>query len=1031
MKANFHSLSNSTSLIGIIFQLADGTIQSCNPDAEKILGYSAEELIGTSFDRLWQAICEDSSTFPPQVNPAIASIETGQPQTDLVVGFYRSKEDLIWLSVDTLPLFKADRVEPYGVEVTFTSISHQKTELIAPQQPTNPSLSLTDARSILQSAIADTADIVFVKNLAGEYVIVNEAAAGFLGKRVEQIIGKDDTALFAPETARSIMSIDRQIVTEAMPLFYEEEIPNLTSSRCLFTSKYPWRDSLGNICGVIGICQDISELKQSRQQLQDNEQLLRLALSSSHAGSWDWKIATGELTWSPENYDIYGIEPKTGSLTYQDWEERLHPEDRLPVSQEVQQVVLGCLPKFDCEFRIVHPERGVRWIWGVANPTCNDRHEIVRLSGINIDVTERHNATAQIKRSEQHLRRVLDSLLTFVAVLSPEGILLEVNRPALEVANLKLEDVLNRPFAETYWWSFATESQAKLNDSIERAAAGETVRYDVEARIDSDNYLIIDFYLAPLFDAEGDIEYLIASGIDVSQRYQGQETLAQREYELKLITEVIPQQVWTALPNGQVDYINKRWQDYTGVDLEQLQEYGWSSIVHPEDFEQVKPAWNESIEIGKNYNVEARLRHKNGTYNWFIGKARPLRDRQGTIVKWYGTNTNITRIKELEEKLRKQTEDLIQANQLKDDFLAIVSHELRTPLNPILGWSQLLATGKLNSEQIATGIEIIQRNANLQSQIINDLLDVSRILRGKLDLNTVALDLKSLIKSALATVQLAAEAKSIQIKTVFEPDVGEILGDAQRLQQVIWNLLSNAIKFTPERGRVTITLSRVDTHARIQVKDTGRGIESDFIPHVFDRFRQAQSNTTREFGGLGLGLSIVRHLVELHRGSVTVESPGTDEGTTFTVELPLISRAKTEQIPTIEQTTDVQRLKDWQILVVDDEIDSLVVLTLVLQQEGATVVSATSAIEAIEAFNESTPDLIISDIGMPEVDGYTLIAQIRQLPRGQNLPAIALSAYAEEIDRQRSLDAGYEKHLTKPLEIEKLISAILQILQGN
>ena len=1032
MKTNSNSLSNLTSPIGIIFQLADRTIQSCSPDAERILGYTAEQLIGSSCDPFWQAIREDGSSFTPETHPAIAPIETGQPQRDVVMGVYRSNGDLVWLSVSTVPLFRVKENKAYGIEVTFTAITAQTAGLGSRRQTNLQDLSLIDARSILQSAIANTAEIAFVKNLAGKYVIVNQAAAGFLGKRVEQILGRDDTALFAPEIARSIMMMDRQIISEGMPLSYEEEIPNSTANRCLLTSKYPWRDDSGNICGVIGICKDVTALKRSQQKLQENERLLRLALSSSNTGSWDWKIATGEITWSPENYEIYGLDTQVESLEYRDWEDRLHPEDRLPVSQEVQQVISGRLPKFDREFRIVHPQRGVRWIWGVANPTYSDRHEVVRLSGINIDVTERRNVTEKIRRSEQHLRRVIDSLFTFVAVLNPDGTLLEVNRPALEVANLQLEDVLDRPFAETYWWSFSDESKAKLNDSIKRAAAGATVRHDVEARIGADSYFLVDFCLVPLFDAEGRVEYLIASGIDITERARSQEAVAQREYELKLITEVIPQQVWTALPNGQLDYINKRWQNYTGVNLQQLQENGWSSIVHPEDLKRVSRAWNKSIESGKNHNVEARLRHKNGTYHWFICKARPLRDRRGEIVKWYGTNTNINRIKELEEKLRKQTEDLIEANRLKDDFLAIVSHELRTPLNPILGWSQLLATGKLDPEKTATGIEIINRNAKLQSQIIDDLLDVSRILRGKLDLKTAPLNLESVIRSALTTVQLAAEAKSIQVETVFEPNVGEVLGNAERLQQVVWNLVSNAIKFTPEQGRVVVTLNRVDNYALIQVRDTGRGIEPDFLPYVFERFRQAQSSTTREFGGLGLGLAIVRHLVELHGGTVTVESPGSDRGAIFSVRLPLINAPTTEQsAPEPVESVNPQRFDGLQILIVDDDIDSLDILTLVLQQEGAEVVAVASAREALAAFERSTLDLMISDIGMPEVDGYTLLAQIRQLPRGQNLPAIALSAYAGNINRQRSLDAGYQEHLAKPIEIDKLISTVTSVRDQN
>ena len=406
-----------------------------------------------------------------------------------------------------------------------------------------------------------------------------------------------------------------------------------------------------------------------------------------------------------------------------------------------------------------------------------------------------------------------------------------------------------------------------------------------------------------------------------------------------------------------------------------------------------------------------------------------MRNEQGEIVKWYGTNTNINQIKELEAKLQQQTEDLIQANQLKDEFLAIVSHELRTPLNPILGWSQLLSAGGLSPENAAQGVEIIQRNAKLQAQSIDDLLDVSRILRGKLTLEQEPLNLESVISSALATMQLAAEAKSIQIETTFEPNIGRVLGDAGRLQQIVWNLVSNAIKFTPEKGQITVTLERIGKKALIRVIDTGKGIEPEFLPHVFDRFRQEETISTRQYGGLGLGLAIVKHLTELHGGTVAANSPGEGQGATFCVRLPLINTPTIEQSDgEFEQPKKTNPLNSLRVLVVDDEADSLDLLTFILKEEGAVIRSVTSAKEALEAFKKETPDLIISDIGMPDVNGYTLITQIRELPQGKNIPAIASTAYAGEVDKQRSTEAGFQKHIAKPIDLSELIATIVELI---
>jgi len=383
-----------------------------------------------------------------------------------------------------------------------------------------------------------------------------------------------------------------------------------------------------------------------------------------------------------------------------------------------------------------------------------------------------------------------------------------------------------------------------------------------------------------------------------------------------------------------------------------------------------------------------------------------------------------------EQEARQQAE---AANRIKDEFLAVLSHELRSPLNPILGWSKLLRNGKLNAAKTAQALEIIERNAKLQSQLIEDLLDVSGILRGKLSLNMAPVNLASTIKAALETVRLAAQAKSIQIQTQFDPTIGQVLGDAARLQQVVWNLLTNAVKFTPDGGRVEILLQQIGSQTQIQVRDTGKGISPDFLPHVFEYFRQADATTTRTFCGLGLGLAIVRHLVELHGGTVSAESPGEGQGATFTVKLPLIKdksgKQKAEGNPS-PLTPESSPLTGMRILVVDDDTDSREFVAFALEQLGAQVSTVTSAGEAIATLARAQPNILLSDIGMPDMDGYMLMRQIRAMPpeQGGQILAIALTAYAGEIDRQQALEAGFQHHLAKPVEPDELVKVILNLL---
>ncbi len=365
---------------------------------------------------------------------------------------------------------------------------------------------------------------------------------------------------------------------------------------------------------------------------------------------------------------------------------------------------------------------------------------------------------------------------------------------------------------------------------------------------------------------------------------------------------------------------------------------------------------------------------------------------------------------------------------IKDEFLAVLSHELRTPLNPILGWSKLLQRGKLNPEKTNLAIATIERNAQIQVQLIDDLLDISRILQGKMSLSASPIDLNAVISAALETVRLAAETKSIQIHTTISAIMGVVIGDAGRLQQVVWNLLSNAVKFTPEGKQVTVALSQVENQAQIQITDTGKGIRTDFLPYVFEHFRQEDGATTRKFGGLGLGLAIVRQIVEMHGGTVTVDSPGVGLGATFTVKIPLAPQLT--EAPILNQSPIKESdLSGIHILVVDDETDSREFIAFVLEERGAIVTAVGSGTDALQAIAQSIPNIIISDIGMPEMDGYMLMRQIRTLglEQGGQIPAIALTAYAGELDRKLAIAAGFQRHVPKPIDPEALVAIVVEM----
>jgi len=378
-----------------------------------------------------------------------------------------------------------------------------------------------------------------------------------------------------------------------------------------------------------------------------------------------------------------------------------------------------------------------------------------------------------------------------------------------------------------------------------------------------------------------------------------------------------------------------------------------------------------------------------------------------------------------------------RANRLKDEFLATISHELRNPLNAILGWAHLMRLGNLTPANTERAVETIYRNAKSQAQLVADLLDVSRIISGKLRLDVRTVDVISIVDAAVDSIRPAADAKGIRLQTISDPGVGPISGDADRLQQIVWNLLTNAVKFTPKGGRIHVKVQRIDSHVEIVVTDSGVGISKEFLPHVFDRFRQADASTTRIYGGLGLGLSIVHQLVDLHGGTVSVQSEGEGKGATFTITLPFVNVVNTLEEEPAHPTENgkplsfdcLPSLQGLKVLVVDDEIDTRELIREVLNECGSEVITSGSAAEALEALKQSKPDILISDLGMPDEDGYSFIAKVRALPseQGGGIPAAALTAYARAEDRMRVLRSGFQFHLPKPVDCAELVTVVASL----
>ncbi|MBD2503014.1 hybrid sensor histidine kinase/response regulator [Anabaena azotica] len=687
-----------------------------------------------------------------------------------------------------------------------------------------------------------------------------------------------------------------------------------------------------------------------------------------------------------------------------------------------------------------------------AIPIKDETGAIINAIAVNIDISHRKQVEAALRQSEtiakaraEELETIMETVPAAVWIAhDPQCHSMSVNRAAYEMMRMPPGSIMTAtPASGEYPFLFKIQKNGQdipLNELAMQQAGitGKEVEAEFEFVFSADDVRHIYGKAAPLRDTDGNVRGVIGAFLDITERQQLISQLQQSELMFRTLANTMPQMFWITHPDGYHEYFNQRWYDYTGKTSQQAQGEGWLNILHPDDVRSTITRWQNSLETGKDYETEFRLRRADGEYRWHLGRAMPLINQDGEIIKWFGSCTEIHDQKlaveeraQAWERERAARIELEQANRMKDDFLAIVSHELRSPLNPILGWAKLLKSRKLDPIKTHQALEVIERNAKLQARLIDDLLDVSRILRGKLSLNVCTVDLVATIEAALETVRLTAEGKSIQIVTKLTDRSCKVEGDPNRLQQIVWNLLTNAVKFTPEGGRVEITLKTVDSLAQIEVSDTGKGISSDFLPYVFERFRQADEVTTRKFGGLGLGLAIVRHLVELHGGSVQVTSPGEGLGATFTVTLPIIVTSHLDEKHFFADITP--NLQGLRMVVVDDDADTLQLLSLILEQYGIEVKAVSSAREALQAIAQTKPDILLSDIGMPDIDGYMLIKQIRDMEVASDtrLRAIALTAFAGETNFQKIMAAGFQQHLTKPVEPSELATVIANVMQNK
>jgi PAS domain S-box-containing protein len=714
--------------------------------------------------------------------------------------------------------------------------------------------------------------------------------------------------------------------------------------------------------------------KRAESHLQVSERRFRQLADNIDQVFWVYDLKESKVIYTNPAYEVIWGDTRENLYKGQHtFIEILHPEDRERVMASLARQSAG--GRTEEEYRIVRRDGTLRWIHDRGFPVKDERGEIVRIVGIAEDITER-------KAAEKALREQTEAVETVNRVGQMLAGELDLHKLVQAVTDAATE--LTGAHFGSFFYNVLDERGASFMLYTLSGVPREAFAHFPMPRA-------TDLF-GPTFRGEGTI---LINDVRKDVRYgKNSPYYGMPEGHLPVVS-------YLAVP-----VISRSGAVYGGLFFGDPKEGAFTE---------------RAARIVEGLAAQAAVAMDNARLYDAAQRARAEAEQ----------------VAEEKERLYIEAQE---SSRLKDEFLATVSHELRTPLTAILGWAHMLRTGQFSGDSATKAFETIERNARAQAQLIDDLLDVSRIITGKLRIDVRPVDPNSFIEAAIESVKPAAEAKGVRVQRIMDTGVVTVSGDPVRLQQIVWNLLSNAIKFTPRGGRVQVRLERINSHIEIGVSDSGAGITPEFLPYVFDRFRQADGRTTRQHGGLGLGLSIVRHLVELHGGTVRAESHGEGQGATFTVLLPVapvyqssdqerrVHPAARDTLPSYDCP---ERLDGLKVLVVDDEPDTRDLLKAGLGQCGAQVTVVGSASEALEAIGNDVPDLLISDIGMPEEDGYELIRRVRELPAddGGKVPAIALTAYARVEDRMQALRAGYQMHVPKPVELAELVAVAASLVQ--
>jgi PAS domain S-box-containing protein len=776
----------------------------------------------------------------------------------------------------------------------------------------------------------------------------------------------------------------------------------------------PWFGADGQVAGVMGFAFEVTEQVRARAAVLQSEERLRLALEASHMGTWTFDVRADEVSWDDRSRRIFGMS-RDENMDYASfvWG-AVHVSDRLLVHETAQRAMSPeGNGRYDVEHRVVRPDGSVRWVMVMGQATFEGEGEArapVQVTGIMMDVTDRREMERALRESEARFRQLVEALPQLVWAWRPDGYCDYLGPQWLAFTGQRVPDHLGDG-----WLEAVHPDDRERNAMAWQAAMVERAPYDLEYRLRraDGSYRWFHARAAGLRDADGHVVRWFGTSTDIHDRKLAEEGLRDAEERFRTLADNIAQLAWMADGNGTIFWYNKRWFDFTGTIMDEMRGSGWQRVHHPDHLVRVVEKLRRCFASGAVWEDTFPLRGKDGAYRWFLSRAVPIRDEAGKVLRWFGTNTDVTAQREVEDALK-------EADRRKDEFLAMLAHELRNPLAPIRTAVQVLnLIGSASADEVRMR-EMIERQVVHMTHLIDDLLDVSRIAQGKVQLRMSRCDLVGIVRDVAEDYRPILEGNGLTLAVEIVPEPLWLEGDQTRLAQIVGNLLHNANKFTGAGGVVTVRVEveRGAQAAVVSIRDTGIGIEPAMLARVFEPFVQADASLDRSRGGLGLGLALVRGLVELHAGTVEAHSDGPGRGSTFALRLPLEQCAQVA--PPAAAHAAAEERGGLRVLIIEDNrdaADSLKDLLMLLRYEVEVAYTGPAGLEAAQGFR---PDAVLCDIGLPGLDGFAVARALRADEVTRCSYLIAQTGYGQDEDQRQAREAGFDRHLSKPIDLKQL-----------